>query len=168
MASIYTHHTAAVRLLGVLTLWAVQKALAEEKEAKGQSLQRRTELDTQLEQTIKSLDSVTAEKEMTKATLTDTQKDLQKEKNAGVALGEQVITLSKQLEDQTARAVKAEYTSKQLQEGVARAIPRHCSSLTVCHRICECGCYSTPAVHTMMHLAWHGHQTAVLIVLPYW
>jgi cell division septum initiation protein DivIVA len=101
-----------------LKLFFLQKALEEEKVAKGKSLAKRTELDSLLEKTIKSLDNVTAEKEMTKATLTDTQKDLEKEKKAGAALGEQVIDLSKQLEDQTARAVKAEGKSKQLQKGV--------------------------------------------------
>lgn len=119
--------------LRLLTLSVLQKALEGEKEAKGQSLQRRTELDSQLEKTMKSLDAVSAEKELTKATLTDTQKDLEKEKKAGAALGEHVITLSKQLEDQTARAVKTEDTSKHLQKGVTRASPRatqfaHCGS----------------------------------------
>jgi hypothetical protein len=116
--------------IACLTPWPLQKALADEKEAKGQSLQLRTELDTRLEKTIKSLDAVTAEKELTKATLADTRKDLEREKVAGTKLGEQVIDLSKQLEDQTARAVKAEDSSKQLQKGAT------CSDLGPAH----CGC----------------------------
>lgn len=71
----------------------VQKALEEEKVAKGQSQQRGTELDTRLAETIKSLDAATAEKELVKATLVDTKKDLEKEKEAGAKLGEQVSLL---------------------------------------------------------------------------
>lgn len=141
----------------------VQKALAKEKEAKGQSLQRRTELDTQLEQTIKSLDTVTAEKQMTKATLTDTQKDLEKEKKAGAALGEQVINLSKQLEDQTARAEKGEDASKQLQKGVAREVlpnaAAHCGNIATCDQRCKCSCYFAPAMHSMTRVGSHGMRT---------
>lgn len=96
----------------------MQASLTETTSAKGQALARGSELDVKLEQTIKSLDAATAEKERTKAILADTQKDLEKEKKAGAALGEQVIDLSKQLELQTARAEKAEGICKQLEKGM--------------------------------------------------
>jgi hypothetical protein len=60
---------------------------------------------------------MTAAKELTSATLQDTKRDLDKEKKAGAALGEQVIDLSRQLEEQTERAKKSEAICKKLQGG---------------------------------------------------
>jgi chromosome segregation ATPase len=97
----------------------VQEALTETTSAKGEAVARCTELDQKLEKTIRSLDAATAEKELTKATLSDTKKDLEKEKKAGAALGEQVIDLSKQVEELTARADKSEGVCKQLEKGAS-------------------------------------------------
>ena len=107
-------------VLGSLCVYHLhlQASLTNEKEKKVQAKKRCDDLDKSLKETLNSLDSKSAEQEATAATLSDTQKQLEKEKTAGAALGEQVIDLSKQVEQQTARATKAEDVSSQLQKGL--------------------------------------------------
>lgn len=88
-----------------------------EKEEKTNANQRADQLEMRLKESTQSLDAKTAEQELTSAMLRDNQKALDKEKVAGTALGEQVIDLSRQVEQQTARALKAEDVSGQLQKG---------------------------------------------------
>jgi hypothetical protein len=75
-----------------------------------------TELHSLLEKMTWRLDNLAVEKEMTEACLTDTPEDLAKEKKTWAALQEQVLDLSKWLQDHTARAVMVEGMSKQFRK----------------------------------------------------